>query len=95
MSGRINARGFLKQAAVCAALLPIPALLPGVARAADGDRPNFILCMTDDQGWGDVSYNEQGRLARGAFKTTELDQMAAAGLRFDRFYAAAAWFARL
>ena len=89
MSGRINARGFLKQAAVCAALLPIPALLPGVARAADGDRPNFILCMTDDQGWGDVSYNEQGRLARGAFKTTELDQMAAAGLRFDRFYAAA------
>jgi len=45
--------------------------------------------MTDDQGWSDVSYNEAGRLVNGKFKTTELDKMAAAGLRFDRFYAAA------
>ena len=54
-------------------------------------RPNVILCMTDDQGWGDVSYNESGRLSKGGFKTVELDRMAAAGLRFDRFYAAAAY----
>ncbi len=52
-------------------------------------RPNIILCMTDDQGWTDVSYNEKGRLVDGKFKTVELDKMAAAGLRFDRFYAAA------
>lgn len=45
--------------------------------------------MTDDQGWTDVSYNEKGRLVQGTFKTTELDKMAASGLRFDRFYAAA------
>ena len=53
-------------------------------------RPNVILCMTDDQGWADVSYNELGRLTKGKFKTVELDKMAASGLRFDRFYAAAA-----
>jgi len=39
--------------------------------------------MTDDQGWGDVGYNGN-RLVR----TPVLDEMAASGLRFDRFYAA-------
>ena len=66
------------------------AALPCLAAEAKEARPNVILCMTDDQGWGDVSYNEQGRLAGGKFKTIELDKMAASGLRFDRFYAAAA-----
>jgi arylsulfatase A-like enzyme len=59
------------------------------AENTNSTRPNIILCMTDDQGWADVSYNEAGRLVNGKFKTTELDKMAAAGLRFDRFYAAA------
>lgn len=85
----MNPREFLKLVAVSAALVPMTALLPGTAQAASESRPNFILCMTDDQGWGEVSYNEQGRLASGKFKTGELDRMAAAGLRFDRFYAAA------
>jgi|GEM_PF-3704755 len=55
----------------------------GIAGADDAafstpaGRPNVILCMTDDQGWSDVSYNEQGHLADGAFKTTELDAMPA------------------
>ena len=53
--------------------------------AADSrPRPNVILCMADDQGWGDVGYN--GHLV---LKTPTLDEMAASGLRFDRFYAAA------
>ncbi len=47
-------------------------------------RPNVILCMADDQGWGDVAYN-----GHPVLKTPHLDAMAAAGLRFDRFYAAA------
>lgn len=54
------------------------------ARAAPRARPNIVLCMTDDQGWGDVGYN-----GHKVLKTPVLDEMAASGLRFDRFYAAA------
>src|SRR5512137_703460 len=85
---KTKTRVLLKTAALSAALFAgVP---PGSAQGAKEGRPNIILCMTDDQGWTDVSYNERGRLTEGAFKTTELDKMAAAGLRFDRFYAAAA-----
>jgi len=51
--------------------------------APDDKRPNIILAMTDDQGWGDTSYN-----GHKVLKTPELDKMAAAGVRFNRFYAA-------
>ena len=54
------------------------------ARDEDGGRPNIILVMADDQGWGDMAYNGHVRL-----KTPNFDQAAAEGLRFDRFYAAA------
>ena len=56
----------------------------GAALPAGGaaPRPNIILCMTDDQGWGDVSYNGLKQI-----RTPNLDAMAAAGLRFNRFYA--------
>ena len=47
-------------------------------------RPNIVLCMTDDQGWGDVGYN-----GHPVLKTPNLDDLAASGLRFDHFYAAA------
>jgi arylsulfatase A-like enzyme len=69
-------------AIVLAAAWLVPAM--GVAAEQPADRPNFVLCMTDDQGWGDVSYNGLKSAA-----TPNLDAMAAAGLRFDRFYAAA------
>ena len=46
--------------------------------------PNVILCMTDDQGWGDTSYN-----GHPVLRTPNLDQMASEGIRFDRFYAGA------
>ncbi len=52
--------------------------------SAPADKPNIILCMADDQGWGDVGYN-----GHGVLQTPTLDSMAASGLRFDRFYAAA------
>ena len=46
------------------------------------DPPNVILCMTDDQGWGDTGYNDHPQL-----QTPSMDAMAAEGIRFDRFYA--------
>ena len=59
---------------------------PVAALGADRqpDRPNVILCMADDQGWGDVGY-----MNHPVLKTPVLDEMASSGLRFDRFYAAA------
>lgn len=59
--------------------------LAGSLRAAeDAGRPNFVLCMSDDQGWGDTGYNGHPEL-----ETHTLDSMASSGLRLNRFYAAA------
>jgi arylsulfatase A-like enzyme len=46
-------------------------------------RPNIVLVMADDQGWGDTGYNGHPEL-----KTPQLDELAKSGVRFDRFYAA-------
>ena len=46
--------------------------------------PNFVLVMADDMGWGQTSY-----YSHPALMTPNLDAMASAGLRFDRFYAGA------
>lgn len=43
--------------------------------------PNIILLMGDDHGWDEVGYN-----GHPFVKTPVLDEMAASGLRFDRFY---------
>jgi arylsulfatase A-like enzyme len=71
----------------------LPVLLVGFAcilghathlhAAEPAKRPNVVLVMTDDQGWGDTGYNGHPQL-----KTPNLDAMAAAGLRLDRFYTA-------
>jgi len=45
-------------------------------------KPNVVLVMADDQGWGQTGYNNHPIL-----KTPHLDAMAANGLRFQRFYA--------
>ena len=47
-------------------------------------RPNIVLVMADDQGWGDMAYN-----GHKVLKTPNFDDMAKKGFRFDRFYAAA------
>ena len=47
-------------------------------------RPNIVLVLADDQGWGETGYNRHPYL-----QTPVLDEMSASGLRFDRFYAAA------
>jgi arylsulfatase A-like enzyme len=52
--------------------------------ATTNSPPNIILAMADDQGWGDTSYNGHHILS-----TPHLDEMAKAGIRFDRFYSGA------
>lgn len=47
-------------------------------------RPNIILVMADDQGWGDMGYNGHPHLL-----TPHFDAMAQEAVRFDHFYAAA------
>ena len=73
----VNRRTLLKSIVAGAAVQPL-------VRADGAARPNIILCMSDDQGWGDVGYNGHPYL-----KTPNLDAMSRAGMRFDRFYAGA------
>jgi arylsulfatase A-like enzyme len=54
------------------------------AAAPAAEKPNIVLAMADDQGWGDMAYN-----GHPVLKTPHFDRMAADALRFDRFYAAA------
>ncbi len=65
-------------------VVTVSAMFPlGGCEAAE-TRPNIVLVMADDQGWGDMAYN-----GHPVIKTPNFDDAAATGLRFDRFYAAA------
>jgi arylsulfatase A-like enzyme len=55
-----------------------------VTTAAESSRkPNIILMMADDLGWGDTGFN-----GNPIIKTPCLDQMSREGITFSRFYAA-------
>src|ERR1700751_6074169 len=55
-----------------------------VSLSAQAKKPNFVMIMTDDVGWGDLgSYG--GGIMRGA-PTPNLDRMAAEGMRFLNYY---------
>ncbi len=53
----------------------------GIRCTYPGESANVVLIMADDQGWGETGYN-----GHPLVKTPVLDEMAAKGLRFDRFY---------
>ena len=78
----MNRRSFLKVvgAGLCLGSVKGITAVGGSVR----EKPNVVLCMADDQGWGDMAYN-----GHSALKTPNFDAMAAEALRFDRFYAAA------
>lgn len=48
---------------------------------AVAEQPNILVILTDDQGWGDLSIHGNTSL-----ETPNIDRMARAGARFDRFF---------
>src|SRR6476469_7389256 len=44
-------------------------------------QPNIVLVLIDDMGWGDFSC-----FGNKAVETTNIDRLAAEGLRFEQFY---------
>ena len=81
-------QAFFENAYICFALLGFLMTSQCTAysqeTAPNSAPPNIVLVMADDQGWGQTGYNGHPIL-----KTPHLDEMAARGLRFERFYAAA------
>ncbi len=66
--------------ALCAAWVPqLVLVLP--ASSQSGDRPNIVVILTDDQGWGDLSVNGNSNLA-----TPNIDQLASDGTTLQNFY---------
>lgn len=63
------------------AFLSAAAILLAADSAA---KPNIILMMADDMGWGDPGFN-----GNKIIQTPNLDEMARAGIRFERFYSGA------
>src|SRR4051812_13171188 len=61
---------------VLSALAPLAAAQPQPAR-----RPNILVILSDDQGWGDLSFNGNTNLS-----TPTIDALARSGALFDRFF---------
>ena len=57
------------------------ALLPSLSHAKEQSRPNIILVMTDDQGYGDLGIRDNPHL-----KTPNLDRFAREAVQLERFY---------
>lgn len=84
MSNPVLPRGGLRQAfaLVCVFALVAGGGLP--AAAEDHARPNFLVILCDDLGWGDLSGYGHPHV-----RTPHLDQLAAEGIRFTSAYSAA------
>ena len=74
-----NRRDFLTTAGLAAGSLMLPEEIR--ADSQRGERPNVLLIMTDDQGWGDIQSHGNSRI-----DTPVLDRLAESGARFDRFF---------
>jgi len=76
-------RGFLRAVGFGAASLLLPGCA-GIAGSSSGkrtaDKPNIMLIMVDDMGYSDIG------CYGGEINTSNLDQLAANGLRFTQFY---------
>lgn len=78
---KMKRRDFLKVAAGAAMATTIPRASSDVVQHNLSKLPNVLLIITDDQGWGDIHSHGNEKL-----DTPVLDQLAADGARFDRFF---------
>jgi arylsulfatase A len=82
---RLNLRNFLKYIAALAVIAAMPNCLM-VGRPKEPAKPNIILIMVDDMGYGDA-----GCYGNQTIATPHIDALAAGGIRFTDFYAAGSW----
>src|SRR5258707_10660922 len=64
-------------------ILAALALAHGFVIAADA-KPNFVIILADDQGWGDLSVHGNTNLS-----TPHIDSLARDGALFERFFVCA------
>ena len=64
-------------------LFLVPLLLTGCLQTGtqENKKPNVVMILTDDQGWGDLSLNGNTNIS-----TPNIDRLAHHGVSFDRFY---------
>ncbi|MHC4498095.1 MAG: sulfatase family protein [Planctomycetota bacterium] len=76
-------REFLKAVGMAAAALAVPGCgrSARVVGSASAEKPNFIIILTDDQG-----YNDLGSFGSKLIRTPNIDRMAAEGVRLTSFY---------
>ncbi|MFA5687533.1 MAG: sulfatase [Kiritimatiellales bacterium] len=68
----------------CTAVAAMGALFAGCCKKEYTEQPNFIVLLADDMGYADLSCFESEKNV-----TPQLDRMAAEGMKFTSFYAAA------
>jgi arylsulfatase A-like enzyme len=74
---KMDRRDFLKKIALTVSAIS----LYGCNSSSPTRKPNIILMMTDDQGFGDLAFYENEKI-----DTPTLDQFATQGARFNRFF---------
>jgi arylsulfatase A len=80
----MNRRHFLKSAGLTAATLALQGCGNSFQQTSSIDKPNVIIIFCDDVGYADI-----GVFGAKGYKTPHLNKMAAEGVKFTDFYAAA------
>ena len=62
-------------------LILLLALLPMTARGQCGPKPNIVVILADDMGWGDVSWSNESQLS-----TPNLEVLKQEGVELAQFY---------
>ena len=87
MDKNLNRRDFLRAVGLAAAALTLPGCGGRLQQASGGkstDKPNIVIIFCDDVGYADI-----GVFGAKGYETPNLDRMAAEGVKFTDFYAAA------